>query len=228
MLGKVHLSKEVMEEGNIPDYFRSTGWVYVLSNPCMPGIYKIGMTTQMPEDRVKDLSSATGVPTPFEIEMVFYSDNPKVDEAEVHMALADKRVSENREFFKCSLFDIEGACIDFGLIKKGEKIEELASRFDLVSFESLSSLNAPSIIRDTGLTYFGDSLAIIERLIRIGANQVKNLICGGHDVDCVLFSNNTASMIRSKEAQEIREQLKEIANKQIESGIYGPTRPSEF
>ncbi len=43
--------------------------VYVLTNPTMPGLIKIGRTTNL-EQRVKSLSSDTGVPLPFE---VFYA-----------------------------------------------------------------------------------------------------------------------------------------------------------
>ena len=35
------------------------GFVYVMSNKSMPGIVKVGMSTKMPEERAKELSSAT-------------------------------------------------------------------------------------------------------------------------------------------------------------------------
>ena len=36
-------------------------WVYVLSNPSSPGLLKIGYTKKQPEERAKQISSATGV-----------------------------------------------------------------------------------------------------------------------------------------------------------------------
>lgn len=45
----------------------STGFVYVLSNPTMPGLIKIGMTDRLITKRVGELQS-TGVALPFEIE----------------------------------------------------------------------------------------------------------------------------------------------------------------
>lgn len=42
------------------------GIVYLLTNPCMPGLVKIGMTTQEDIDkRMRELYT-TGVPVPFE------------------------------------------------------------------------------------------------------------------------------------------------------------------
>ena len=46
------------------------GYVYILSNISMPGLLKIGMTRLDPTKRVKELSSSTGVPTPFNL--VYY------------------------------------------------------------------------------------------------------------------------------------------------------------
>lgn len=50
----------------------SKGYVYVLSNPCMPGIVKIGKTTRSVEDRANELYQ-TGVPEPFKVEEFFHS-----------------------------------------------------------------------------------------------------------------------------------------------------------
>lgn len=46
----MHLNASIKQPGiinemSIPDGFRMNGWVYILSNDYMPGIYKIGMTT---------------------------------------------------------------------------------------------------------------------------------------------------------------------------------------
>lgn len=41
------------------------GKIYVLTNPCMRGLVKIGCTAGTIEDRIKQLSGATGVPVAF-------------------------------------------------------------------------------------------------------------------------------------------------------------------
>ena len=46
-------------------------YVYVLSNESMPGHVKIGFTRSNPIDRAKQLSSSTGVASPFNVEFSF-------------------------------------------------------------------------------------------------------------------------------------------------------------
>ncbi|MFW7268636.1 GIY-YIG nuclease family protein [Gluconacetobacter sp. Hr-1-5] len=75
------------------------GIVYVLSNPAMPGILKIGKTSADVSIRMKSLYS-TGVPVPFEcIHAKRIKDYHKV-EAKIHIAFGDHRINDNREFFR--------------------------------------------------------------------------------------------------------------------------------
>lgn len=75
------------------------GYIYVLSNPSMTGLLKIGLTLRTVEERVIELSNNTGVPTQFQIEAYFESEIPENDEGKIHEALKDFRVSY-KEFFK--------------------------------------------------------------------------------------------------------------------------------
>lgn len=81
------------------------GYVYCLTNECMPGLLKIGMTTDDPETRARDLSSATGVPSPFRVEMSKRVANPREKERAIHelLSILGFRVNEKREFFNCSM-----------------------------------------------------------------------------------------------------------------------------
>jgi hypothetical protein len=76
------------------------GIVYVLTNPAMPGIVKIGKTSrESVHARLNELYS-TGVPVPFEC--VFagrVQDESKVEKA-FHMAFGPYRLNPNREFFE--------------------------------------------------------------------------------------------------------------------------------
>lgn len=83
----------------------SYGIVYLLTNPCMPGLVKIGMTTQEDIDkRMKELYT-TGVPVPFECQFackVNNKDCAKIEKA-LHTAFEPQRINKNREFFRINV-----------------------------------------------------------------------------------------------------------------------------
>lgn len=80
----------------------STHFVYILSNPSMPGILKIGYTKRLAEDRSDELFN-TSVPTPFEIEFIQASSNAHAVEKTAHKILVKFRVNDRREFFRISV-----------------------------------------------------------------------------------------------------------------------------
>ena len=82
------------------------GFIYCLSNPCMPGIYKIGMTERSPQQRIMELSDSTSVPTEFELAFYLEVESPRQIESAAHAAFDSVRVSENREFFRCDPLDV--------------------------------------------------------------------------------------------------------------------------
>ena len=81
------------------------GIVYLLTNPYMPGLVKIGMTKQEDLDkRMKELYT-TGVPVAFECQFacrVNKKDCAKIERA-LHTAFEPQRVNKNREFFKINV-----------------------------------------------------------------------------------------------------------------------------
>ena len=72
--------------------------VYVLTNPAMPNIVKIGKTTRNVELRLADLYS-TGVPLPFECEYAAKVKDVDKTEKAFHTAFEPSRVNPRREFF---------------------------------------------------------------------------------------------------------------------------------
>ena len=78
-------------------------WVYILSNPTQPGIFKIGYTKLTPDERAKQISAATGVALPYEVTWAFRCFNGEQLEGEVHRALEKYRVNSQREFFQIEL-----------------------------------------------------------------------------------------------------------------------------
>ena len=81
----------------------AVGRVYVLTNKAMPGLLKIGYTMNTVEGRVKELSSATGVPSEFVIEYQIECRDAASVEALVHESLTSLRHNNNREFFSASI-----------------------------------------------------------------------------------------------------------------------------
>lgn len=78
-------------------------WIYILSNPSMPNLLKVGYTRLQPEARAYQVSSATGVAIPFKVEYSFKCHEGEFLEAEIHKHLESYRVSSNREFFNIEL-----------------------------------------------------------------------------------------------------------------------------
>lgn len=73
--------------------------VYVLTNPSMPGLIKIGITAQVDvESRMRQLYT-TGVPVPFECHYACRVKAAPEAERALHFAFGDSRVNPNREFF---------------------------------------------------------------------------------------------------------------------------------
>lgn len=77
----------------------TAGFVYIFSNPSMPNIVKIGSTERSVKQRLDELSSTTGVPTPFHIEYSLLIENPRELEFNLHEEFAKYRINGNREFF---------------------------------------------------------------------------------------------------------------------------------
>lgn len=78
---------------------RLDGFVYILSNESMPGLVKIGFTERTVEERVEELSSHTGVASPYKAEASFPVTGMDV-ERRIHAELKNFRNSYNREFFR--------------------------------------------------------------------------------------------------------------------------------
>ncbi len=111
-------------------------YIYILSNPSMPGLIKVGKTTTHPSQRMSELQS-TGVPTPFVLEFSAIVDNCEKKEKASHKALEKYRVKNNREFFKISvkqaieaiLPKLDDYQLDFA--KTTHNVEELVKKLRL-------------------------------------------------------------------------------------------------
>ena len=73
--------------------------VYVLTNPVMPGLVKIGYTTQEEANKRIEQLYTTGVPVPFKLEFACKVQNAEEVERALHIAFAPYRINPKREFF---------------------------------------------------------------------------------------------------------------------------------
>lgn len=76
------------------------GYVYILSNPMMPGLLKIGYTDRDPFQRAREINQ-TGVPVDFVVDYYIYVSHPYEVEQKTHQKLSKYRINNNREFFQC-------------------------------------------------------------------------------------------------------------------------------
>lgn len=74
------------------------GWVYVISNPAMPGLVKVGYSTKDPDLRAAELNH-TGAPHAYVVEYEILIDEPRVVEQMTHSVLSMKH--EAKEWFRC-------------------------------------------------------------------------------------------------------------------------------
>ncbi len=75
--------------------------IYILTNEAMPGLVKIGFTQDLTQ-RLRDLSTPSGVPLPFECHYAAEVPEHVKVEALLHQLFSDQRVNPKREFFRLS------------------------------------------------------------------------------------------------------------------------------
>jgi hypothetical protein len=86
--------------------FHKPGFVYLIKNDAMPGIYKIGCSVDY-KKRIKNMSSSTHIPKPFILLAVIESTNKNELERYIQMSLDDRHYA--KEFFT---FDHDQEAID--------------------------------------------------------------------------------------------------------------------
>ncbi len=93
--GKRFIDPVLDDSPNRPHY------IYILVNPSVPGICKIGYTTTTVYDRVKQINGATGVITPWDPIFSYKCSDGRALEREIHeeLELMGVRVNNRREGF---------------------------------------------------------------------------------------------------------------------------------
>jgi hypothetical protein len=107
--------------------------VYVLTNPAMPGLVKIGYTVQSEaQTRIAQLYT-TGVPVPFDVVFAASVDNAEKVENALHTAFAPNRINPRREFFR---IDPEQAIAILRLLQKEDATQQVDQQASEIDAES--------------------------------------------------------------------------------------------
>lgn len=186
------------------------GHVYLLKNESMPGLYKIGYTTQSIQSRVDQLSKATGVPTNFECiysaKFDWYTRPFKIEQM-THGKLSDKRVS-GKEFFRFSNDEEAVSITALAMMSSCSDILSSASGFswldNVVTFphgdtenifidlnyengEGQSYAQHEVFIIQSDMLHSGD----IERLAAITEMSMPDIIAGAIMLNDMGYASNT-------------------------------------
>ena len=142
------------------------GCVYILRNPAMPDLIKIGYTTRTAEARANELyEGALGVPKPFVVVHTNDCEEPQKLEAKVHKRLAEYRINNNREFFKCPADDA------YQLVKKLHKENQQDKK-------NQQKRKRPISKREIKAFFIGNSITIVEYGIKALQYVLKHLSSG--------------------------------------------------
>lgn len=129
------------------------GYVYILSNPSMAGLIKIGQTKRSPEERARELSKNTSIPSNFIVEFEIYTLDRVALEKVVHLELEAFRVNKKREFFKiyieeaAKIIQAEADKLNNGLSKLTKGISATFEKYEAVEILGMLRERFLGIIR---------------------------------------------------------------------------------
>ena len=175
------------------------GIVYLLTNPVMPGLVKIGMTTQEDIDkRMKELYT-TGVPVPFECQFackVKKGDCAKIEKA-LHTAFAPQRINANREFFRIQVEQAKAILELFHHTDVTEEVSDAASakaqihrpplnfyemgiqKGDVLQWKDDPTITV-TIVSERRISYEGEETSISSLSAKLKGYKVKHIAPGAH------------------------------------------------
>ena len=128
------------------------GYVYILTNPSMPGLVKVGRTSRDVDLRAEELWRHTGVPTPFDV----YAREKTCDciqlEAFIHGDLRKHRLSKSREFFRIDPDEAQKRLMFWAEYQASEFVRENFSSVTTVPYRTwVDQYHVEDLAKDTGL-----------------------------------------------------------------------------
>ena len=156
----------------------SEGTVYVLTNPAMTGMVKIGKTTRDVSFRLADLYS-TGVPLPFECEYAALVKDVDETEKAFHIAFHPNRVNPRREFFNIKSEQAIILLKQMAIEDVTPLVQEKANKIDL---EALPSVEKFKKLRRPNQNFF-----------EMGLKKGDILKFGRNDEFCTILNERQVS-----------------------------------
>ena len=189
----------------IPDERKTTptdvGFVYVAINDSMPDLVKIGMTCGSVQERMKELSAATGVAKPFSCPYFCEVQNPQKIEEQLHNQFSFCRENERREFFRTDWRAIKAALemmqkADGAVISATEtKPTAPVGKFSLIKWVKEGNAdNVRKVLSMGGKADQTDSngKSALIQAIELGDDEIVNiLLAGGADPNKMNKEKNT-------------------------------------
>ena len=153
------------------------GSVYVLTNPAMPNMVKIGKTTRDVELRLADLYS-TGVPLPFECEYAAKVKDVDKTEKAFHTAFEPSRVNPKREFFN---INPEQAIAVLSLMAIEDVTPSVQEKAKTIDIEATASAEKFKKKRRPTINYFEMGLKEGD-ILKFGRNEEFCKVLNGRQV----------------------------------------------
>lgn len=157
------------------------GYIYALINASLDGLVKIGRTSRNPENRVNEISSATGVPTPFILIYQEYFEDCFTAESVIHHHLENKnlRVNTNREFFSITVNDaievIKRTKLELEF-KSNNAMDYDSPEYQKKVIEELIRKGDSLIDGSNGIQDIRQGLIFLERAIKLGSSKACSII----------------------------------------------------
>lgn len=157
------------------------GYVYVLVNSSMPGLVKVGRTTRSVSERVSELSSPTGVATPF----IVIFEQPFTDcgaaEAAVHAELEHKgfRAAQNREFFRATPNEVIRIILSVAGRSEQAMVDEFADNEEVATHpwdDVLAEANTLLSDEEDSLQDVEEALKLFKTAARMGSAEACRIL----------------------------------------------------
>lgn len=157
----------------------TVGWIYILVNATIRDLVKIGKTSRSPYDRAAELSSTTGVPTPFAVAYAVEVSDIDAAEQDIHQDLMYCRNSHEREFFSIKVWDAIHA------------LQRISTKYEINSKEEKNHIYVIKIHQNNNIwSRIGCTNLDSESLINLFKNKDRNFY-----IDFFLHSDHSREVV---------------------------------